>query len=264
MTSTEKNAPCPFCGGRVDPEGWLRGDGVRGPECESCGATAPTLAVWNSAQLAELEALHGGELGLPKEGWPEYHKRKMETLRELTVGHYERKLAERDALLRDLEGKTILSWADKRRISAALSASAEPSEREKQALQDEKRLGIERLPAEPSSPVDPDEFKIISMGSNDSGGQPYKLTVVSDSITEGRELLGKGLGRIIEQQVMAEIERDERADFEAAWSQRLAELKIKHRGNEFYRVQPNDLYRWHNVQDAWEMWQARAALERKP
>ncbi|MCT8166874.1 MULTISPECIES: hypothetical protein [unclassified Pseudomonas] len=38
----------------------------------------------------------------------------------------EAKLAERDALLRDLEGKTILSWPDKRRISAALSASAEP------------------------------------------------------------------------------------------------------------------------------------------
>lgn len=34
-------------------------------------------------------------------------------------------LAERDALLRDLEGKTVLSWHDKRRISAALSASAE-------------------------------------------------------------------------------------------------------------------------------------------
>lgn len=29
-------------------------------------------------------------------------------------------LSERDALLRDLEGKTILSWPDKHRISAAL------------------------------------------------------------------------------------------------------------------------------------------------
>lgn len=36
-------------------------------------------------------------------------------------------LAEREALLRDLEGKTILSWPDKHRISAAISASAEPS-----------------------------------------------------------------------------------------------------------------------------------------
>ncbi len=47
-TNTE-NLPCPFCAGRVDLEGWLRGDGTRGPECESCGATAPTLSVWNSA-----------------------------------------------------------------------------------------------------------------------------------------------------------------------------------------------------------------------
>lgn len=36
-------------------------------------------------------------------------------------------LAERDALLRDLEGKTILSWPDKRRISDAISDSTEPS-----------------------------------------------------------------------------------------------------------------------------------------
>ncbi|AVD86003.1 hypothetical protein [Pseudomonas sp. SWI44] len=43
------------------------------------------------------------------------------------VGRLRAQLAERDALLRDLEGKTILSWPDKRRISAALSASAEPS-----------------------------------------------------------------------------------------------------------------------------------------
>jgi len=48
-SSNTENLPCPFCAGRVDPEGWLRGDGMRGPECESCGATAPTLSVWNSA-----------------------------------------------------------------------------------------------------------------------------------------------------------------------------------------------------------------------
>ncbi len=41
------NAPCPFCGGRVDPVGWLRNDGVRGPECDDCGATAPSLEAWN-------------------------------------------------------------------------------------------------------------------------------------------------------------------------------------------------------------------------
>ncbi len=48
-SSNTENLPRPFCAGRVDPEGWLRGDGTRGPECESCGATAPTLSVWNSA-----------------------------------------------------------------------------------------------------------------------------------------------------------------------------------------------------------------------
>lgn len=53
-------------------------------------------------QLAAFEALHGGELGLPKEGWPEYHKRKMESLSELTAARYERKLAERDGLLREM------------------------------------------------------------------------------------------------------------------------------------------------------------------
>ncbi len=36
------NAPCPFCDGQVDPEG------LRGPECENCGATAPNLGTWNT------------------------------------------------------------------------------------------------------------------------------------------------------------------------------------------------------------------------
>ena len=62
----------------------------------------------------------------------------------------------------------------------------------------------------------------------------------------------------------APVEIDERQEFESAWSARIERLRIRERGNEFYRVQPNDLYRWNNVQDAWELWQARAALERKP
>lgn len=53
-------------------------------------------------QLAAFEALHGGELGLPKEGWPEYHKRKMESLRDLTAGLFQRKLAKQDALLAEI------------------------------------------------------------------------------------------------------------------------------------------------------------------
>lgn len=43
----ETNLPCPFCGGDVDPDGWLNGNGERGPECETCGATAPSLKRWN-------------------------------------------------------------------------------------------------------------------------------------------------------------------------------------------------------------------------
>ncbi|MBG6287715.1 hypothetical protein I5I61_09690 [Pseudomonas nitroreducens] len=42
----QKHSACPFCGGEVDPTGWLRGDGVRGPECDDCGATAPSIEVW--------------------------------------------------------------------------------------------------------------------------------------------------------------------------------------------------------------------------
>lgn len=77
------------------------------------------------AQLAGLETLHGGELGLPKEGWPAYHKRKMESLRDLTTGFYERKLAERDELLRE-SVKTPWLYDVRGKIMAYLSASAEP------------------------------------------------------------------------------------------------------------------------------------------
>ncbi|HBO9988613.1 TPA: hypothetical protein L5G17_005223 [Pseudomonas aeruginosa] len=49
-------APCPFCGGEVDPTGWLRGDGTRGPECNDCGATARSMEAWQTrAALAQPE-----------------------------------------------------------------------------------------------------------------------------------------------------------------------------------------------------------------
>lgn len=73
-----------------------------------------------TAQLADLEALHGGELGLPKEGWPAYHKRKMESLRDLTAGHYQRKLAARDSLLRDAISD-MNSWCAKHPLEASLT-----------------------------------------------------------------------------------------------------------------------------------------------
>lgn len=49
--------PCPFCGGEVDPRGWLGGDGVRGPECEECGATAQSMEDWNKRAAAEPRAV---------------------------------------------------------------------------------------------------------------------------------------------------------------------------------------------------------------
>lgn len=46
-----ESKPCPFCGGKCDPEGWSGtgpgGEGRRGPECEECGATAESLEAWN-------------------------------------------------------------------------------------------------------------------------------------------------------------------------------------------------------------------------
>ena len=42
----ERLAPCPFCGGKADPEGWKSAGGT-GPECEDCGATAASDVDWN-------------------------------------------------------------------------------------------------------------------------------------------------------------------------------------------------------------------------
>lgn len=54
-----------------------------------------------------------------------------------------------------------------------------------------------------------------------------------------------------------EVERDERAAFEAAWSK-----LHKHEGKApFLRIEPLGNYRWGDVHEGWLMWQARAALE---
>jgi hypothetical protein len=55
LPAEKRNLPCPFCGGDVDPEGWLNGDGERGPECETCGATAPSLKRWNIRVPADVK-----------------------------------------------------------------------------------------------------------------------------------------------------------------------------------------------------------------
>jgi hypothetical protein len=50
--------PCPFCGSEsIDAEGWLDGDGNRGPECLECGATADSLGKWNRRDDTELTRL---------------------------------------------------------------------------------------------------------------------------------------------------------------------------------------------------------------
>lgn len=56
---SEELKPCPFCGGEADPDGWMNGDGECGPECESCGATASSVIVWN--RRAELTAIKAGQ-----------------------------------------------------------------------------------------------------------------------------------------------------------------------------------------------------------
>jgi len=54
------NLPCPFCGGVCDPNGWYgeNTDGTEkhGPECETCGACAETIAQWNTRTLLSQPA----------------------------------------------------------------------------------------------------------------------------------------------------------------------------------------------------------------
>lgn len=60
MADTLNLLPCPFCGGKCDPEGWegtgIAGEYLRGPECEQCGATADTVEGWNHRASQPTEA----------------------------------------------------------------------------------------------------------------------------------------------------------------------------------------------------------------
>jgi hypothetical protein len=51
-----ENKPCPFCGGEVDPEGWLDNEGNRGPECWECGSLAPDMHTWNKRALIKEQS----------------------------------------------------------------------------------------------------------------------------------------------------------------------------------------------------------------
>ena len=45
--------PCAHCGGEPDPKGWLSFNGA-GPECKSCGVSAPDQATWNARTYRPL------------------------------------------------------------------------------------------------------------------------------------------------------------------------------------------------------------------
>lgn len=55
----ELNA-CRNCGGKCDPAGWMRGDGLQGPECEGCGITTPDVESWNRL-MGGHDTSQGGE-----------------------------------------------------------------------------------------------------------------------------------------------------------------------------------------------------------
>lgn len=158
---------------------------------------------------------------------------------EAEIENLRTQVAERDALLREVEP----TWRSGTlsdvtglciRIDAALSASAEPS-----------------APKYPRVEIVRAHKHTCASCKEGEGFGPCDCGAIVDGVA-------------VKVEPSAPVERDERVAFEAAWSARIERLRIRERGNEFYRVQPNDLYRWNNVQDAWELWQARAALERQP
>lgn len=52
--------PCPFCGSRnIDPKGWVRNDGVSGPACDDCVASAESVEAWNRRAPAPAEVCLG-------------------------------------------------------------------------------------------------------------------------------------------------------------------------------------------------------------
>lgn len=285
LSSNKENSPCPFCGGQVDPEGWLRGDGVRGPECDSCGATAPTLGEWNSVKPAEQhqgepvgtllidEYFDGREVGdvdvqldtkvceqlaekYPGQSLPLYigpapadpgeveRLRKENARLRLNISEMNEdarirdgQIAERDALLR--------AWLDmfagglkasplellESRTLAALSASAEPS-----------APGAELMAAAPAE----DHLAAMASAMRVIRAEPsapveplyQKCTVLKDA-------------EVRYSNSIAPVDLDERAAFEKGYHK-----DALHRdGDEYSRMA---------VQMAWEGWQARAALERKP
>lgn len=119
-SNIKKAEQCPFCGANVDPEGLQRGDGVRGPECEGCGATAPSLEAWNQrVHPGAQNQMEVGSLKFPTmlrkmwsggevQEWLDLHIGKLRFVEE----DLRAQLAERNALLLEIVetvGPTVIS-----------------------------------------------------------------------------------------------------------------------------------------------------------
>lgn len=139
---------------------------------------------------APASAVNGYTIPLYTHADPGEVERLRETIRyfEAADKDSQKHVANMEALLEDLKGKTILSWSDKHRIDAALSASAELS---------------------------------------------------------------------------ALVERDERAAFEKWYLAEYYEGDAQC-GLEWLSTEPCGGYRYSEPARHWKVWQARAALERKP
>lgn len=103
MTDSQgsSNSLCPFCGGTVDPTGWMgndsRGNRIQGPECNDCGATAPSLEVWNKRHAHEPRARLDADVS-QDEAWRRLHPPScyihQGKLCDCHVGHAERRAAQ--------------------------------------------------------------------------------------------------------------------------------------------------------------------------
>lgn len=179
-----------------------------------------------------------------------------------------------------------------RKIRAALSASAEPSARELKVLEDEKRLGIERLPAEPkvtsdhrlmqpapvltaaeqatwgevvipkwqSSPVERDT---VLVSRNPSAESARLISRASSRILTSDKAVADFYREVVEASVAAPDESDEQNRKNAeryVWLRDNADASwegwfVKERGDVTGAVEADQEV---------DEWIARSALERKP
>lgn len=69
MSDKQELKPCPFCGSTdIDPEFWLNGEGKSGPGCMECGATGPSIEVWNTRASQAQGAEPVGSFEAPTPG----------------------------------------------------------------------------------------------------------------------------------------------------------------------------------------------------